>query len=102
LSLARAQFRAEVSDATVDVGLKREEVPRLIKELDSAIDTRLAGKSYPQQGDRRMLVYVDYERYYGQMKEAYNFARAQPSKQFMENTIRVKRTLKDLGLGMKI
>ena len=96
-----ARFRAEVSDATVDVGLKREEAPRLLKELDSAINARLAGRSYPQQGDRRMLVYVDYERYYGQMKEAYDFARAQPSKQFMENAIRARKTLKDLGLNMK-
>jgi hypothetical protein len=48
-----------------------------------------------------MLVYVDYETYYGQMKKEYDFVKCRPSSEFSENADRAKKTLKDLGLDLE-
>ncbi len=95
------EFEAEASDATIKARIKREELPDLIRRIDDAVKERLAGKPFVGYGDRRMLVYADYEKYYAPMKEMYDFVRGNPSKALIENSAKAKRTLKSLGLDLE-
>lgn len=95
------EFRVNVSDATVRARIRREEIPDLMGRIDEVIREKLAGKPYVGYGDRRMLAYVDYEKYYSSMKEMYDFIKGKPSKALLKNAFTTRRTLKDLGLDLE-
>lgn len=95
------EFRAGASDATIRARIKRAEVPELIRRINQATREKLAGKPFAGYGDRRMLAYVDYEKYYGGMREMYDFVKGKPSKILLENAARAMRTLKDFGLDLE-
>jgi hypothetical protein len=95
------EFRGLVSDASIRAKIRKDELPHLMSSIDMKIRERLAGRPYVGYGDRRMLAYVDYEKYYGAMKEAYDFVKCKPSKTLLESAAKAGRVLKDFGLDIE-
>jgi len=95
------EFRAETADAVVKSKIRREEVPELEKRFDALIADRLQGKPQAGYGDRRMYAYVDFEKYFGAMKEAYDFVNGKPTKETAANAQRARRATVELGLDLE-
>ena len=95
------EFKVEAADATVKAKIRREEVPGIEKKIDALIVERLQGRREAIMGDRRMYAYVDFERYYGEMKAAYDFVNGKPTKETATNADRARRLLRDLGLDLE-
>jgi methylamine--corrinoid protein Co-methyltransferase len=94
-------FRARVADATVKAGITRSEVRNVMERLDSIVQERLHGAPPVGYGDRRMLAYKDFERYFKPMKEMYNFINQTPSKVLVENAKKAKKILAELGVDLE-
>jgi len=94
------EFRARVSDATVRAGIGRKDVGGILKGIDKAIGERVRGP-VADYGDRRMLAYKDFQKFFEPIKELYDFANQQPSPALMENGRRAIGVLEELGLEFR-
>jgi methylamine--corrinoid protein Co-methyltransferase len=95
---ADVKFRAEVSDATITAGIKREEVKDIILAIEHKVREKLGGESEARSlTDRRMLLYEDFDTYFNPLQELYDFKRAKPTERYVENQNSAKKELEDLG-----
>ena len=95
------EFKTEAADATVKARIRREEVLELERKIDALIAERVKGSPYAAYGDRRMYAYVDFEKYFGAMKEGYDFVNGKPTKETAANAQKARRALRDLGLDLE-
>jgi hypothetical protein len=95
------EFKVEAADATVKARIRRDEVPELERRIDGLMVERLQGRPEGTMGDRRMYAYVDFEKYYGEMRAAYDFVNGKPTKETATNAQRARRALRDLGLDLE-
>ncbi len=77
-----AEWMVEVSDATLKVGLKREEAGKIIQKLAERLRDKLPAKG-------KTII------------ECYDLVRHRPSKDYQEIYKKVKRDLEDLGLKLE-
>ncbi|MFQ6077028.1 MAG: hypothetical protein ACE5Z5_13020, partial [Candidatus Bathyarchaeia archaeon] len=95
------EFRAQVSDATVRAGIKREEVRGVMDKIDKIVRDKLHGRPLVGYGDRRMMVYKDFEGYFRPMRGNYDFKNQRPSITLTENAKRAGKVLAELGLDLE-
>ena len=98
-------FVSEVSDATLKAGIKRDEVPEILKRVDERCVEALKAESHivSEQGfvrDRRILAYVDWDEYYRQMSQVYDFTRGRPTVDTLRNCEGARRELAEAGLPL--
>jgi methylamine--corrinoid protein Co-methyltransferase len=95
------EFKIEAADATVKAKIAKQEVPEFEKNLEALISERLRESPQTTYGDRRMLAYADFDKYFGQMKDAYDFVNGKPTEEIASNAQKARRALKDLGLDLE-
>lgn len=95
-----AEFRIDVSDATIKAGIKREEVGEMLQKIDEMIRENYTPETEGWPRDRRMMAYRNYDLYYGTLARLYDFDRGLPNKEYEENAERAKRDLEDVGLQL--
>jgi len=94
------EFRVRVSDATVRADIKRKEVGEMLQGIDKAIKERIRGR-VADYGDRRMLAYKDFQKYFEPIKELYDFTNQQPSPTLIKNGEKAIKVLEDIGLKFR-
>ncbi len=95
------EYRVQVADAAVKAGIKRGEGRELVERIDGLVRERLGGQPLVDYGDRRMMVYQDFEGYFKPMKEMYDFTTQRPSKTLTENARRAGKALAEVGLDIE-
>jgi len=93
---AEIEFAAEVSDATIKAGIKREDIRDIVQKAYE----RVRGKVAPGVYDERMLAYRDSQAWFGTFQRCYDFVRQRPTKSYLENREKVRKYLTDLGLEL--
>ena len=81
--------------------IRRDEVPDLMTTIESIVKEMLHGAPLVGYGDRRMLAYKDFERYFKPMREIYNFIDQKPSKGLVANAKKAGKVLAELRLDLE-
>ena len=97
--IAAGDLRAAA--ATVKADIKKDEVPDLTKRIETTVRAKLKGKSTTGYGDRRMLAYKDFDKYFSVMNTLYNFDAQTPRPRLVESAKKAGRVLRDLGLDVE-
>jgi hypothetical protein len=95
------EFKAQVADAVVKAHIRKDELPDLMQQLESAVKARLQGKSSIGYGDRRMLAYKDFNQYFKPMKTLFNFSNQTLNPPLITSAKNAQATLMDLGLDLE-
>jgi hypothetical protein len=92
------EFSIDVAEATIKSGIKRDEVREILLKIDKLIEKDYVPEAEDWPLDRRMMAYIDYDRYLGAMEKCFDFDRGWPKKEYRKKAEIVMKELGDLGL----
>jgi methylamine--corrinoid protein Co-methyltransferase len=90
-------WAAEVSDATLEAGLK---LPDLYEVTQRIRREKLVGKTRIEHRDRRILLYQDPEAFLASEQKCYDIINQRPREEFLSNKRTVTKYLQDVGLPL--
>lgn len=91
-------WAADVSDATLEAGLKLPDLYELTLRIRGE---KLVGKTRIINRDRRQLLYQDPQAFFASEQKCYDFVNQRPCEEFLNNRKAVAKYLRDVGLPLQ-